>query len=118
MRLKELELLDAVYRGDVDQVRKLLEDCVNPDALDEYKDETALISASKKGHVEIVKLLLAANATLDAVETDGYTALMFAGKRGHTETVKTLLDAGADMDTVRNRYNLTGRDYAQRIPDL
>ena len=35
MRLKELELLDVVYRGDVDQVRKLLEDCVNLDALDE-----------------------------------------------------------------------------------
>ena len=88
MKFNELELLDAVYRGDVDQVWKLLEDCVNPDALDEYEDETALISASKNGHVEIVKLLLAADATLDAVETDGYTALMFASKRGHTETVK------------------------------
>ena len=40
--------------------------------------ETPLMCASREGYVEIVKLLLAAGAKKDKINTDGKTALTYA----------------------------------------
>jgi ankyrin repeat protein len=61
--------------------------------------ETALMSASRFGHLEIVKALIAAGANVNAVEWGGDTALTYASKydsgNGHTEIKKALIAAGA-----------------------
>ena len=54
---------------------------------------TPLISASLFGHVEIVKLLLAAGAKKDKITTSGDTALTLATERGHHEIVQLLQQA-------------------------
>ena len=50
--------------------------------------------ASINGHVEVVKLLLAAGAKKDKVDTTGSTALTWATGRGQHEIVQ-LLQQGA-----------------------
>ena len=53
-----------------------------------------LINASKRGHTEMVKVLIDAGADVH-VENDW--ALQWASYYGHIEVVKLLLDAGADV---------------------
>ena len=65
---------------------------------------TALIPASERGHVEVVRYLLAeSDVDVDHVNRLGWTALLEAivlgdGGRGHQEVVDLLLEAGADPD--------------------
>ena len=46
--------------------------------------------ASYFGHVEVVKLLLAAGAKKDKINTDGKTALTIATQWGHLEIIQLL----------------------------
>ncbi|MFB3111225.1 MAG: ankyrin repeat domain-containing protein, partial [Gemmatimonadales bacterium] len=62
---------------------------------------TPLWRASLNGDTETVKLLLDANADVNAArKTDGVTPLYVASQNGHTETVKLLLDAKADVNAA------------------
>ena len=49
--------------------------------------------ASRNGYVEIVKLLLAAGAKKDKIDTGGNTALTYATEGGHHEIVQLLQQA-------------------------
>lgn len=60
---------------------------------------TPLHVAILKGHTDIVKTLIAANANVDAAEnTHGWTPIYIASARGNIEMVKVLIDAGADVN--------------------
>ena len=66
-------------------------------------DGTALIAAAHRGHVEVVRTLIAAGAPLDHVNNLGWTALIEAivlGEGGprHAAIVEALAEAGADVD--------------------
>ncbi len=61
-------------------------------------DETALMIAARRGEIEAVQALLAADADKDAREKDGSTALIIAIRWGETEAVQALLAAGADQN--------------------
>ena len=55
--------------------------------------------AALAGHVEVVKALLAAGASVNQARTvDGTTPLHAAAATGHAEVVAVLLEAGADVD--------------------
>ena len=58
---------------------------------------TALHFASGDGCIDILNLLLAANAKIDSQGEDGFTALHIASSKGHAEIVKNLLAAGANV---------------------
>jgi ankyrin repeat protein len=60
---------------------------------------TPLILASENGHIEIVKLLLDADAKVSAKRYDNSNALILASQNGYTEIVKLLLDSGAKLDS-------------------
>lgn len=66
-------------------------------------DAAALHAASQNGHAEIVRLLLAAGADVNAKGDDEVTALHAASQNGHVEIVKLLLAAGADVDAEISR---------------
>ena len=60
---------------------------------------TALMVAARFGHVECVRLLVAAGARLEAETTSGeYTPLIYAVEQGHRECVQALLAARADIE--------------------
>src|ERR1700736_5616655 len=58
-----------------------------------------MIKAAKSGHLEKIKLLLAADPELvQARDSDGSTPLHCATWKGHPEIVALLLEAGADVN--------------------
>ena len=67
-----------------------------------YFGETALIGATFKGHLDIVKELLAHKADPNIKRNDGMTALIFAAQEGHLDIVKELLAHKADPNIQRN----------------
>jgi uncharacterized protein len=54
------------------------------------------------GYSDIVKLLIAAGASIDMQERNGITALMAAASNNNTEAVELLIAAGASVD-VRDK---------------
>ena len=107
------------------------------------KDESPLMIAALKGHLELVKklidrgadinktgwaplhyaattgqlaimqLLLDQNAYIDAESPNGTTPLMMAAHYGTPEAVKLLLAAGADP-SLKNQLGMTAIDFANR----
>jgi ankyrin repeat protein len=63
---------------------------------------TALMWASKNGHLEIVRCLVErGGANVNAGRTDnGWTALISASNRGHLEIVRLLQQHGADRHAL------------------
>ncbi|KAJ7767626.1 hypothetical protein B0H16DRAFT_1520241 [Mycena metata] len=69
---------------------------------------TSLFIASKKGHTDIVKVLLAQNANIDAHMTNSKreTSLFIASKNGHSEIIKILSDKKAETKRGATRQIL------------
>ena len=69
--------------------------------------------AATNGHVPVIRLLLDHHAYIDAESPNGTTPLMMAAHYGSPEAVKLLLEAGADP-ALKNKLGLTALDFAQR----
>jgi ankyrin repeat protein len=91
-------------------------------------DGTALIAAAHEGHPEVVKVLIAAGAPLDHVNSLGWTAVIESivlgdGGARHTATLKALVDAGANLQ-IADRDGRTplalaqGRGYREMVAIL
>ena len=81
-------------------------------------DGTALIASAHLGHVEVVKMLIAAKAPLNHVNNLGWTALMEAivlgnGDANHTATVRALVEAGCDVN-IADKQGTTPLQHARR----
>ena len=74
---------------------------------------TPLHYAATNGHVAIMRLLLEHHAYIDAESPNGTTPLMMAAHYGSPEAVKLLLEAGADP-LLKNQLGLTALDFAHR----
>ncbi|MES3003737.1 MAG: ankyrin repeat domain-containing protein [Pseudomonadota bacterium] len=74
---------------------------------------TPLHYAATGGHVAIIELLLENHAYIDAESPNGTTPLMMAAQYGSTQAVKLLLESGADPG-LRNQLGLSALDFAQR----
>ena len=65
-------------------------------------DGLLLHNAARNGHKEIVELLIAKGADVDAKDEDGWTPLHWAVVNGHEETVELLLANGSDVNAKDN----------------
>lgn len=67
-------------------------------------DCTPLMEGASAGHVEIVKLLIAHNADVNAQSSSGNTPLMYACAGGHTDVVKVSITHKSDCQPI-NQLN-------------
>ena len=75
---------------------------------------TALLFATREGHLDTVKALIAAGADINAVDNEGTSALVLATLNGHLDIAGLLLEAGADPD-ISDRW---GRNLLFVATDL
>jgi uncharacterized protein len=90
------EWQDAVQRGSIDQLQRLLNGGCDIDALDRY-GQTALMIAAGKGNADVVGWLIEHGASLNHTAKYCLSALMLAVVRSHIDVVRRLADAGADI---------------------
>jgi ankyrin repeat protein len=87
------ELQDAAARGEIDKVRSLIQ--ANPASINAREGgTTALHEATRAGHLEIVKLLVANGANVNATDFSGLTPLKLALGRRNTEIAELLRQHG------------------------
>ena len=93
-------------------VQMLLDKGANPNAYGQM-GKTALIYASKNGHLEIVRALLDKDANPNFKDKNDETPLIHASKNGHLEIVRALLDKGADVQVISD-YGSTALMHASK----
>lgn len=104
----------AVEDGDVSMITFFLQHgCPLTLASFDYVSHTPLIWAASRGRMDILKLLIAAGADVNAHNEDriGNTAIREAVRGGYSETVRVLLDAGADP-TIPGWMQISAVDQA------
>ena len=106
----------AAYSGNSGVVRLLCEEYgvdVNSSTSETLEETpkrgmTPLEWATRKGHTDVVRVLLGNKADVNASRhTDGVTPLYIAAQNGHTEVVKLLLDNKADVNASRHTDGVT-----------
>jgi ankyrin repeat protein len=113
-------LYDAMHRGDVDAVSRLLDE--NPELLEtpvsRVMGDRPLHVAAWEGNVPMVELLLARGADVNARGDDDSTPLHNAAVQGHVAAVGPLVAAGAGLE-ARNGMGDTPLSVAatSRDPD-
>ncbi|XP_051573206.1 ankyrin repeat domain-containing protein 54-like [Myxocyprinus asiaticus] len=92
-------LREAANCNDIDTVRRLLEDDIDPCAADD-KGRTALHFSSCNGNESIVQLLLSYGADPNQRDSLGNTPLHLAACTNHVPVITTLLRGGARVDAL------------------
>jgi len=90
--VKDAKLARAASQGKIKEVKKYLAAGANVDA------RRALHEAVDRGHKEVVELLIATSADVNAKNQWGRTPLHQAAVRGRKEIVELLLANGADVN--------------------
>ena len=73
---------------------------------------TALMYATHRGDIDIVRLLLERGADPNKQTKDGWTPLMYATEKGNIDIVRLLLENGADP-TKRTKDGWTAKELAR-----
>lgn len=87
------------------------------DALATEHQQTPLMTAAAHGHVDIVRLLVAAGADINRQTNGCSTALVIACHYGHVDCVHALLDLGADP-VIINPWGFNALYMATDTPEL
>jgi len=93
----------AVLADDADTVRHLVAAGEPANALISTADDSLLFWAIRRGHADLVPLLLDRGADIEDRWEEGESPLMMAASEGQRGTVRLLLDRGADPDYVTDK---------------
>jgi len=105
---EELIIQVAIIRGNFAAVKQHLATGVDVNTKNEQGRGWYLIHyAALDGHKEIVELLIAEGANVNAKANNGKTSLHNAAYRGHKEIAELLIANGADVN---------GKDFANKTP--
>ena len=113
------ELTEAAASGDLETIEELLAKGVDVN-LSDSSANTALIWASERGHLQVVKRLLEIEIVdIDARGYLGASALNRAARRGNLDILQCLVKAGAKLDVPNDKlqYPLHFAAFKQH-PDI
>ncbi|WP_157153625.1 ankyrin repeat domain-containing protein [Brachyspira murdochii] len=85
----EETFLDAAIFGDEDVIKDILQKNININVQDDVGN-TALILACMEGHIQVVELLVKANADKSIVNKHGNDALFYAKQKNYTDIIKLM----------------------------
>ena len=114
------DLYSAVWRGQAEQVRALVNTGANVNVRGSGNDPL-LHEAIWRGHTEVVRILVNAGADVNARDSDGDPLLHEAIFRGNTEIVRILVDAGVDVNANNSRGRSpldSARFWARNDPEI
>jgi ankyrin repeat protein len=107
-------LTKLAEEGDEEGVRRMLEQGTPVDIIDNGRfNVTPLGAAARSGHLEIVKILLAAGADVNRVDPDGFSPVTLAARAGKWRVVKVLAEHGGDF-RILDGHGRSGHDYLRR----
>jgi uncharacterized protein len=109
-RVGETALMLAALQGRLDLVRRLLD----RGAAVAQEGWTPLHYAASGPDAQVVALLLARGAAIEARSPNGSTALMMAARYGNEQSVAVLLEHKADAQ-VRNDRGMDAADFARSV---
>ncbi|KAG9270230.1 E3 ubiquitin-protein ligase MIB2 isoform X1 [Astyanax mexicanus] len=93
-------VIEAAH-GSATKVRELVQK--HPDKVDiKNQGKTALQVAAHQGHMEVVKVLLQANSSIEAKDEDGDAALHYTAFGNQAEIARLLLSKGANVNLLNN----------------
>ncbi len=94
-------LLKSAHDGDISGVKDAIKAGANCSVVD-GRGMRPIIWAALRGHVEIIRVLLANGAGVDELNTAEWTPLMEASMEGHHLIVKLLIEEGANVNAETN----------------
>ncbi|KAF5200513.1 Ankyrin repeat domain-containing protein [Thalictrum thalictroides] len=92
-------VLTTARRGEVNNLKQLLQRGANPNYKDQY-GLTALHASAIKGHKDIVSMLIESGMDLECHDKENHTALHLAVEGGNFETVELLVNKGANINAM------------------
>lgn len=96
--LKNIELLMAAEKGNLDQVIDLLHSESKLDInAQEFRGRSVLTCAVIGKHTEVVKTLITNGADINLIDSQGRTPLMWAISTGNMTVIDYIIQAGADI---------------------
>ncbi len=87
----------VVEKENIALVKMILATKPNPDMRDKLHKQTALHIAARKGNIQLIKILIDANADIDACDGSGETPLHKAVRHAHEGSVELLISQNADL---------------------
>ena len=92
--LKEInaQLIEAASNGNLDGVKKAIEDGADINVQEESFRDTALHKASSAGHVDVVEFLIDSGADMLLLNGVDFTPLHLAARDGRLSIVQLILD--------------------------
>lgn len=110
--LGESPVADAAMRGDIEEIRSLIDTGADVDA-PQGDGMTALHWAAEAGTLDMARVLLEAGANTDLSTRNGaYVPLHLAARAGHDAVVELLLAAGADASATTTSGSATALHLA------
>ena len=92
----------AAYMGDIEKVRKCLQDGIDINSQENFCC-TALHAAANSGKKDIVEFLISKGAMVDAKDALGVTPLYYAAMHNYEDIADLLLAKGADVNAKAKR---------------
>lgn len=112
---KDIELLDAIAKNDVDKVKKAIESGASlyPDWEQDYMGSMMFRALNSGASCSILKLLIESGASVNDGNINGTTALMRAVMGNDFDAVSYLIGRGAQVN-LKNQYSNTALIFAAK----
>ncbi|MEJ6950468.1 ankyrin repeat domain-containing protein [Natronospora cellulosivora (SeqCode)] len=92
------KFINASNKGDLELVKQLFDKNIDIDYQCKENGNTALILASKNGHIDVVEYLLSQGADINRVNNLSYPAIWYAANEGHFTIVDLLLEYNVNIN--------------------